>query len=323
MSQALRAAVIGVGKLGRFHCDKYFALKSQFTELEFVGVYDVSEPQRNLVAHELSQIYKQPIEAFSNLEGVAKAVDLVTIASSSHSHFELVEFFLKQKKHVLVEKPLALGLEQGQMLVSLAKHEQVTLAVGHSERFNPGYQFLKSNLRGSLKALQFVRHSPYSERVTDVSVIDDLMIHDLDLLSDLCGSNFHVVTSFGKKVRSSHFDVCDAFLQSSDESCFVTLSSQRLLPNMTRTVRVVTDQMSIIIDLQNNQIDVCHWKMGEGGGISEPSISLPKQDHLMMETREFLNQIVFGKSSFCSGESVLPSLKWRDDVLKQCNQKMF
>lgn len=318
----LRVGVIGVGKLGRFHCDKYFALKSQFQDLDFVGVFDLASNLKQAVAQDLTQIYGQSVRAFSDLDECAHAVDAVTIAASSHAHFELVDFFLRKKKHVLVEKPLALGFAQGAELVNLAKANQVVLAVGHSERFNPSYLYLKTHLSGQVYSIQFIRHSPYAERVTDVSVVDDLMIHDLDLLSDLCGSQFHVKSASGHKVRSVNLDICDAVLISEKFGYEVFLSAQRLLPNMTRTIRVVTDRMSAVIDLQTNAIELCNWTSHNGLSQITPSQVLPKQDHLLLETAEFLKQIKTGSSQYVSGESVLPSLIWRDDIIKQCQKKM-
>jgi len=318
MTQNLRSAVVGVGKLGRFHCDKYFALQSQFLGLEFVGVYDLFEVTRAQVAQELSQVYQKPIRAFADLNEMINEVDIVTIATSSHSHFDLVEFFLKNKKHVLVEKPLSLGFEQGEKLVQMAQDQNVVLAVGHSERFSPGFQFAKSTLAGRLRSIQMVRHSPYVERVTDVSVVDDLMIHDLDLLSELCGEKFDIISSYGKKVRSSHLDFCDVMMKSRDGSICVFLSANRTFPNMTRTVRVVTDSMSMIIDLQHNTLERVSWDSGSSLSRVEPSMSLPKLDHLLLETREFLKQVLIGSSQYVSGRSVLPALKWRDGILNQC-----
>jgi len=315
---SLRVGVIGVGKLGRFHCEKYFALKSQFPDLDFVGVFDLDGSLKQSVAQDLTKIHGQAVQAFSDLDECADVVDAVTIATSSQSHFELVEFFLTQKKHVLVEKPLALGFNQGLKLVNLAKANEVVLAVGHSERFNPSYQYLKTHLSGRIYSLQFIRHSPFAKRVTDVSVVDDLMIHDLDLLNDLCGAKFQVKSAIGHKVRSANIDICDAILISDDVGYEVFLSSQRLLPTMTRLIRVVTDTMSAVVDLQNNVVELCHWTPHDNLSQNDPPQVLPKQDHLLLETAEFLKQIQTGSSRYVSGESVLPSLIWRDGILGRC-----
>lgn len=317
--KTLRAGVVGVGKLGRFHCDKYRASAQDFEGLKLVGVYDLFQEHCMAVATELSQQSSDQVLAFSSLDELASRVDVVTVATTSQSHFEIVKFFLNRGIHVLVEKPLALGFEQGQELVSLAKERGIVLAVGHSERFNPVYKYLKAHLEGNIRSAQFMRHSPFVPRVTDVSVVDDLMIHDLDLLADLLGDKFEVASAFGYKLRSSHFDFCEAHLIAPEKGIQVSLSAQRLMPTMTRTIRVITDKMTLIIDLQSNQLDLCRWDSTAGGAyINESVIQLPKQDHLLLETREFLKQITFGTSEYCSGLSVLPALKWRDSILAQC-----
>jgi predicted dehydrogenase len=360
MNQALKAGVVGVGKLGRFHCEKYCFLKEEFPSLEFVGVYDRDFSLAQKVAWELSQKYEKSIVAFSEIEEFLSLLDVVTVATPSSTHFELVHSCLNQNLSVLVEKPLALEFTQGQLLVDLAKKKNLVLSVGHSERLNPAYGYIKEHLKGSIKAIQFLRHSPFASRVTDVSVVDDLMIHDLDLLSDLCGQDFEVIFAQGLSVKSSRMDLCDVSMKVStvtstvtsaktsrteaitdsseskiplglaytlDPQACISLSSYRVLPTMTRTIRIITDQMSLVADLQTQEVY-------RDQAFPEGKISLPKQDHLLLETRGFLQQVCLQTPTltaaaatatpasavakdFISAESVLPSVRWAEEIKKK------
>lgn len=316
----LKAGVIGVGKLGRFHAEKYLQLSKEHTDLKLVGVFDQSFTHASTVASELGQKFSESVMCFESLQNLLDSVDVVTIATPSHGHGELVMSVLQQGKHCLVEKPLALGLAQGSKCAAMAKEQDLVLAVGHSERYNPVFTKLKSVFRGQLKGAEFLRHSPYAARVTDVSVIDDLMIHDLDLLFALFGSDFKVTTAKGHAIRSSHLDAVVATLVGANNAV-VQLSSSRLLPTMTRTLRVWSDQMSAIINFQTNEIDICQWDQSSDHSQISTTEVLPKQDHLMLETRDFIRAVNdSGFKDYCSGEQVLPALAWRDKIAELCQR---
>lgn len=319
MSQRLRAGVIGIGKLGRFHAEKYLSMAAEGVDL--VAVVDPAQEYAQGVLNQWStQFGKSPIY-YQDYHQLLGQVDLVTIATPSLHHFELAQFFLKNQIHCLVEKPLALGWEQGQKLVDLAKENQVILAVGQSERYNPIIQEIKKRFQGQTPlGVEFVRQSPFVARVTDVSVIDDLMIHDLDLLSFLFGSEFKVVSAQGQVIRSTYLDSCQVHMQS-ESPALVTLSSARVLPQMTRTIRIWFATSSLILDLQNNQLIEAEWKGQSADSQVTPLVTFDKRDHLLLETQAFIKAIQGDLTSVCTGESVLPSLRWRDTILALCGMR--
>lgn len=320
MSQRLRAAVIGIGKLGRFHAEKYLNLKDEGVDL--VAVADPAQAYAQGVISEWSAKYGQSPKYYHDYHELLGQVDLVTIATPSLHHFEVAQFFLQNRIHCLVEKPLALGLSQGQQLVELAKTQKVILAVGQSERYNPIVQELKSRYQTQRPlGVEFVRQSPFVARVTDVSVIDDLMIHDLDLLSFLFGADFKVSSAQGQIVRSSFLDACQVQMQGG-QSTLVTLSAARILPQMTRTVRIWFETHSLVLDLQNNQLIQAEWAKDLSEAQISPLATFDKRDHLLLETQAYIKAVKGDLSSVCSGESVLPSLRWRDDILAQCGMSV-
>ncbi len=161
----LRGAVIGVGYLGTFHAQKLAA----HPECELVAVFDQNPQQAQKVATDLKT------QAVTSLADIAAKVDFVTIAAATQAHYELAQFFLSQKIPVLVEKPIAATAELGRKLADLARANNTIFSVGHIERFNPAYQFLK-NHASDIKYLELNRLAPFRVRGSDVSVLHDLMI---------------------------------------------------------------------------------------------------------------------------------------------------
>lgn len=318
MSNKLRAGVIGIGKLGRFHAEKYLNLKAE--NIELVAVADPAQSYAQEVINQWSTQYGFRPSYYQDYRHLLGHVDLVTIATPSFFHFEVAQFFLKNGIHCLVEKPLALGFTQGHQLVELAQEQKTVLVVGQSERYNPIVQQIKAQFQGQAPlGVEFVRQSPFVERVTDVSVIDDLMIHDLDLLSFLFGADFKVCSAQGHIIRSSHLDACQVQMKNSYGTA-VTLSSARVLPTMTRTIRVWFKNQSLVLDLQNNQLTQAEWSHTKAETQVTPLVTFDKQDHLLLETQAFVKAVRGDDSAACLGESVLPSLKWRDDILARCGQ---
>lgn len=307
-----RVAVVGVGKLGRFHAEKWITLAQANSQLEWVGVYDAQE------ASSLEFLEKYKIgKIFKSLEEVAASVEAVTIATPSGTHFEITQFFLEKGIHCLVEKPLALGYEEGLKLVTKAKKHSCLLAVGHSERFNPGFQYLKTHWSGDVIGAELIRHSPYAQRVTDVSVIDDLMIHDLDLVSQLCGEGFKVFHKNLMSIRSSKIDGAQVSLKSLVNDSMVTLSALRVAPSLVRTLKVWGQSQSVFLNFQTNELEWCRWDKNEKEAFEVEKETFEKLDHLRLETEEFLLSLQ-GESkpkTLALGDQVLASLRWRDQII--------
>ena len=222
----LRAGVIGLGHMGRWHLQKYLDLEPK---IQVVGFYDSHKSHEkdlklptalNLKKAKTLKASSEKLTCFSSLESLAEEVDLVTVATPANTHFPIVKTLLEKGIHVLVEKPLATHLEEGELLVRLSKEKNLVLAVGYSERCHPlllqALPYLKQ-----MKRMYFYRWTQPSTRGKDVNVLLDLMVHDLDILCKLWGSE----KSFLEKVQILKLDG-----QFDGESVLNTASVELLLP---------------------------------------------------------------------------------------------
>jgi len=275
----LRGAVIGVGYLGTFHAQKYKALCSSL-DFDFVGVCDLFEPQAKKVGGDLGVPY------FTSPEQLIGKVDFVSIATTTPTHFKMAELFLKAGVHVNVEKPMTVTSHEADKLVSMAREKNLKLGVGHSERFSPVYAALKSKMKAPLY-FELQRHAPFKARGAEVSVVHDLMIHDLDLLLDLNPSGIKVVSASGGKVVSDTLDWITAAFEFADgKKAFISVS--RLASVMTRTVKVFENKNIIIGNFQSGELE-----FGAGKGSASPEFvyaleAVGKGDNLLLETENFI-----------------------------------
>lgn len=283
----LKTAVIGVGYLGRFHAQKHKALAADLG-FEFTGVYDASLERSKFIANELG------VKSFKNLEEVAANAEAVTVASATLAHFELSKFFLEQGIHVNVEKPIASDLKQAEQLVELAQKKDLVFSVGHSERFSPVYAELKNSFPQP-ELLEFRRHAPYKSRGADVSVILDLMIHDIDLALRWNDTFKKVIHARAGKVVSETYDWAEAMVEFKSGR-LVTFSSSRLATAMTRQVRGIQGRSAFRGDFQNSTYDTQTWTPGQEEPSEAQEKTIPKQDHLLIETQQFI-KAVLGKGT--------------------------
>ncbi len=223
----LRAAVIGVGYLGQFHAQK---LKAH-PEVELIGVCDHSFAQAEKIAGELS------VKAFEKIQDLIGHVDFVHVAASTQAHFEVTEFFLNNKIPVLVEKPIAATAEQARKLCALAEQNKTLLTVGHIERFNPAFTFLKENKAGATY-LEINRLAPFRLRGSDVSVLHDLTIHDIDLVHWIFNEPIVSFEVTGSQLIQSTID--DVSLRVKLKSGLqITINNSRVSPQIVRNFRLV------------------------------------------------------------------------------------
>lgn len=294
----LRAAVVGVGYLGRFHAQKYRANSA----IKDLWVCDARQEQAKAVAQEL-----QAQACFDPRDLIGK-VDLVTVAASTQAHFQLGQFFIENNIPVLIEKPLAATLDQAQKLVDLATSRRVPVAVGHIERFNPCLRELKSKIQNA-SYFELIRHTGFRARGADVSVLHDLMIHDLDLLTWLGGAPLNACRAFGASLITKDWDLCDAeFELANGKKGRISVSRVSSLPQ--RMVRVV-DQ-------------ACHWRADTANLVlekitpvsiaaAEPLLiekqNIEKQDALQKEVDSFIEAVQSGKTPFVTATDGLQALQ--------------
>jgi predicted dehydrogenase len=225
----LKIAVLGTGSLGRHHVRIYAELAAAGL-VEFVGVYDVvAESARKIAAEHRTCVFNSIAEA-------AAASDALSIVTPTTTHFDLARHLLSAGKHVLVEKPMTDNTEQAAQLVQLAQAGNLVLQVGHVERFNPVFNYLQT-VATQPKFIECHRLSPYPARSTDIGVVLDLMIHDLDVVLAFVNSPVTSVDAVGIPVLSESEDIANVRLRFAN-GCVANLTASRVSPERMRKIRV-------------------------------------------------------------------------------------
>jgi predicted dehydrogenase len=233
----IRTAVIGAGKMGEIHAKVYY----QLPQSELVAVVDTDEKKAKHLAK------KYGCETFTDSGDIIGKVDAVTISTPTITHYQLAEIFIKNNIAVLIEKPLAANAEEGRKIVELAKKYNTIAAVGHSERCNPVVQAIK-RLKIEPKFIEAHRISPYPFRSTDVSVVLDVMIHDIDIVLSLAASKIKNVEAVGIGViDSDKEDICNARI-TFENGCIANITASRLALKTERKVRVFSRQAYLSLD---------------------------------------------------------------------------
>jgi len=298
---AVRAAVIGVGYLGRFHAQKYAALPGA----ELVAVVDPSAEARTSVARECG------CEALDDYRPLLGRVDAVSVVTPTPLHHRIAREFLEAGAHVLVEKPITNSLEEARDLIDTARRHGRVLQVGHLERFNPAIVAVDDMLSAP-RFIESHRLAPFKPRGTDVSVVLDLMIHDIDLIQDIVGSPIASIDAVGASVFTDEIDIANARIRF-ENGCVADATASRISMKSERKLRVFQADAYLSIDLQQKVMTLV--RKGEGtlpGGIPRVDIeerSFDPGDALQAEIGSFLDCIATGGRPVVSGEDGLRALE--------------
>ena len=229
MSSKLKVAVIGVGSLGKEHARIYADLAAA-GQIDFAGLYDVSATQAAKIAA------KHNVPLFSTLEEALAGAEAFSIVTPTNTHFELAKSLITAGKHVLVEKPMTSTGAEASELVQLAQEKNAILQVGHVERFNPVFAYLEK-VATDPRFIETHRLSPFPNRSTDIGVVLDLMIHDLDVVLSFVRSPVASVEGVGIPVLSQSEDIANARLRFAN-GCVANLTVSRISPERMRKIRV-------------------------------------------------------------------------------------
>jgi predicted dehydrogenase len=229
MSTPLKVAVVGVGSLGREHARIYAALATAGA-VELTGVFDVQAGNASTVAERLGT------RVFSSLDEAVAAAEALSIVTPTVTHFEIARDLLSRGRHLLVEKPMTETADQAATLVELARQHSAVLQVGHVERFNPAFKYMTEVAREP-RFIEAHRLSPYSARSTDIGVVLDLMIHDLDVVLAFVQSPVQSVDAVGIAVLSATEDIANARLRFAN-GCVANLTASRVSAERMRKIRV-------------------------------------------------------------------------------------
>jgi predicted dehydrogenase len=286
----LRIGVIGVGYLGRFHAEKYAA----FPDVELVGIVDPDLPRIEQIADTLRT------RAFTDPMQLIGQVDAVSIVVPTVLHYRIARPFLEQGVHVLLEKPVTVTLEQADELIDLAARKGSVLQVGLIERFNPAVTAVRPLIK-SPRYLTAERSAPFTVRCTDVSVILDLMIHDLDIVMDLAGSSPKEVSAAGAAVISDDIDAASARIVFQN-GCTADVVASRVSDEKKRLLRVFDGESVYLSDYQSQTASVSRKGPGRVPEFAAHTLTgTDRRDTLADELRAFVESVRTGARPLVSG----------------------
>lgn len=297
--EKIPVGVVGVGYAGRFHAEKYAASK----KAELVGVADINQERALQVGQKLGVL------SHTDYRELFGRVRCVSIAVPTRLHYAVSRDFLAAGIDVLVEKPIAASLEEGSELVTLAREKALVLQVGHLERFNPAIR----RLEGVIQEPRFVechRLAPFVERGTDVDVVLDLMIHDIDVIASLVRSPVERVEAVGVPVLTDKPDIANARITFAN-GCIANVTSSRVSMKRERKIRFFQPDAYISIDYDQKRAQI-YRKPGKGGGwqdIRMESIEISDGDALADEIDSFLDSVQSRGTPLVSGEEGLRALE--------------
>jgi predicted dehydrogenase len=294
LNKKIRAAVVGVGYLGGFHAEKYAALPDS----ELVAVVDVDRERAESVAVRLG------VKAFTNHRDILGMVDAVSISVPTQCHFEVARDFLLQGTAILLEKPITTTLGEADELIRIARESGAVLQVGHLERFNPVVMALDGILNKP-RFIESIRIAPFKPRGTDVNVVLDLMIHDIDIIQHIIDSPIKRIDSIGAPVFTDEEDIANARIQF-ENGCVANVTASRISLKSERRMRIFQPDAYITLDFQNKKVAV--FRKGDGEmfpGI--PNVAIDQQelgqgDVLKTEIESFLQAVVTRKKPVVTGE---------------------
>ena len=302
MSQRVKVGVAGVGHMGKEHARIY----SELQEVELVGVHDSNPDTARKIAA------KCKTRAFGSLEEMVDAVDAASIVTPTSTHLAIAEPFLKRGKHVLVEKPIAMDTEEARKLVDLAEKHGAKLAVGHVERFNPVLVALEERL-GRPRFIEAHRLSPYPGRSTDIGVVMDLMIHDLEIILHLVRSPVTSVDAVGIPVLSKGEDIANARIRFAN-GCVANLTTSRISPEKLRKIRVFQDDAYLSLDYMKQEGEI--YKRLDGK-ITRDKIPVMKGEPLKNQLAEFVMNVRENTDPRVAGAHGFEALKLASQICGQ------
>ncbi|MDI9397114.1 MAG: Gfo/Idh/MocA family oxidoreductase [Candidatus Pacebacteria bacterium] len=302
MSQRVKVGVAGVGHMGKEHARIY----SELQEAELVGVHDSNPDTARKIAA------KCKTRAFGSLEEMVDAVDAASIVTPTTTHLAIAEPFLKRGKHVLVEKPIAMDTEEARKLVDLAEKHGAKLAVGHVERFNPVLVALEERL-GRPRFIEAHRLSPYPGRSTDIGVVMDLMIHDLEIILHLVRSPVTSVDAVGVPVLSKGEDIANARIRFAN-GCVANLTTSRISPEKLRKIRVFQDDAYLSLDYMKQEGEI--YKRLDGK-ITRDKIPVMKGEPLKNQLAEFVMNVRENTDPRVAGAHGFEALKLASQICGQ------
>uniref|UniRef100_UPI0040568377 Gfo/Idh/MocA family oxidoreductase n=1 Tax=Candidatus Electronema sp. TaxID=2698783 RepID=UPI0040568377 len=311
----IRVGVIGVGYLGRFHAQKYAAMEG----VELAGVADVDPARAEAVAKECGAA------AFTDYKELLERTDAVSIVVPTVHHHRVALDCLERGVDILLEKPMTVTLAEADALIRLAEEKQLILQVGHLERFNPAVLAVQPLLKNPL-FIEAHRLSVFKNRGTDVDVILDLMIHDIDIILSMVNSPIQSIHTVGAPVVTQLTDIANARIVF-ENGCTANITVSRISLDSVRKMRIFQPGRYLAVDFGKKEVMEVRLKQ-EGSGFPLPEIAkhaFQEQDVLELELREFIGNVRLRRQPTVSGREGRRALEIALDVIRQIreNQDRF
>ncbi len=283
----IRVAVIGYGHLGKWHCQKVEAHRDS---VEFIAIVE-----KFPTGQELARVNHSGVKIVSDLKEIINDIDAAFVVTPTSTHFELVKFLLENNKHVFCEKPVCSNDEEAQELKKIAANKKVIIQVGHSERFHEAWDKLREKFQSlpTPFTVRINRVAPFKGRATDVDVVQDLAIHDLDLILHLFKQRPLSVMAHGYKIRTEKWDHASIYL-SLENNCDAYIVVGRNATREVRDLEVISKDGMFSVDLYANKIyEASSSKFPDDTFVKEETYD--KRDHLLLEHKHFYDAILHSK----------------------------
>lgn len=309
LNKKLRVAVVGAGYLGKFHAEKY----ANMEHVDLVGVVDIDKAQAEKVAKKVHS------KAFASHREILDKVDAVSVVVPTPAHFAVSKDFLENDVDVLIEKPMTATLKEADELIRCSESRGLIVQVGHLERFNPAVVALKDVVDRPM-FIESHRLSIYNERGTDVSVVLDLMIHDIDIILNFVKSEIKNLHAAGIAVVSEHVDIANARLEFNN-GCVANVTASRISTRNERKIRLFQKDAYMSVDFANRGITVIRQGGGSADslipGMGIKQLSFTKGDALEDELSSFVNAVIRRESPEVTGQMGRDALKIALNVMEQ------
>lgn len=321
----LKIGVVGVGHLGKFHLNNW----KEIAGVELVGFFDPNDD----TAEEVAKKYQIP--RFLDADSLLNAVDAIDVVAPTNFHFEWCEKALKKGKHVFVEKPLANTMDEAHQLVKLASESGVKCQVGHVERFNPAFLALKDMELNPL-FIEVHRLAQFNPRGTEVSVILDLMIHDIDIVLSIVKSDVKSISASGVGVMTETPDIANVRIEFHN-GCVANLTSSRISMKKMRKVRVFQKDGYIGIDFLNKKTEIIKLKEPKDSNVFAFDIEtptgtktiaianppIPEVNAIKLELEEFRDAILNNTKTIVSEIDGLMAMDVAHQILKKIGNNVI
>ena len=302
--KAPRVGVVGVGHIGKNHARLY----AEIARAQFTAIYDTDRA----VAEERAAEFD--VKAVASLDEFAEQVDAASIATPTSTHFEIARQLLARGKHLLVEKPIADNTAHASELAELAAARGLVLQVGHVERFNPVLSALEKRLTNP-RFIEAHRLSPYPNRSTDIGVVLDLMIHDLEIILHLVRSPVQTIDAVGVPVLSRGEDIANARIRF-ENGCVANITSSRISPEQMRKIRVFQENVYLSLDYQNQSGEMYRRT---AAGLERDDVEIEREEPLKRELAAFIECAATGRAPKVSGFQAAAALELAVEITKRIN----